>query len=138
MSNIKEILHKDDQIMKCLASHNVDRINRVICNTNQGALELEIRKGERDYHFVLGAVPLNKEESKELMDLLFPVPQMEAPKQVNKNPLTWNGVPIEPDSKEAKILYDLNPNTIKVIKEPKLKKKIGRPKGSKDGIKNIE
>lgn len=99
MSNIKENLSKDDLIMKALAHKNVNRINRLICNTDQGALELEIRKGEKDYHMVLGAVPLTKNESKELMDLLFPIPAMEAPKQV---------------------------------------KKIGRPKGSKDGVKDME
>lgn len=81
---IKEILKKDDAILKVLAVHNVDRINRVICNTNQGALELEIRKGEQDYHMVLGAVPLNQETSRQLLDLLFPIPKMEEPKQVNK------------------------------------------------------
>lgn len=95
--NIKEILKKDDQIMKTLSSMNVHRINRLICNTDQGPLELEIRKGESEYHFVLGAVPVSKELSKELMDLLFSTPEMEVPGQVNK--LSFQGIPIIPDSK---------------------------------------
>jgi len=139
MSNISEILKKDDAILKVLAQKNVSRINRLICNTDQGALELEIRKGERDYHFVLGAVPLSKEESKELLDLLFPVKELEKPKQVNKEFTgTYRGVP---EFKEpTEILHNLNgkTETTKIKDVPKLIKKLGRPKGSKDGVKDME
>lgn len=131
MSNIKEILHKDDQILKVLAPHNVDRINRLICNTNQGALELEIRKGEKDYHMVLGAVPLSKEESKELMDLLFSMQKLEVP-QVNKLILSEKQ---QKDISEGKAITVPVSSSVNV---PKPKKKLGRPKGSKDGRSDME
>lgn len=133
--NLKEILKKDDLILKCLASHNVDRINRLVCNTNQGALELEIRKGERDYHFVLGAVPLSKEISKELMDFLFPAPILETPKRLNNEEkvIITTVKPV----KNAPILEikDKKGTTLLKVEAPK---KLGRPKGSKDGIKDME
>lgn len=124
---IEKTLKQDDVIMKTLASMNVDRINRVICNTNQGALELEIRKGETKYHFVLGAVPLSPEMSKELMDLLFPVPQMEKPKQVNK------GLPDISKTDTFSPIITENP-----IRLSESKKKIGRPAGSKTGKGRME
>lgn len=114
---IPETLKIDDQVMKTLAYMSVDRINRLICNTNQGALELEIRKGEKNYHFVLGAVPLKEDVSKELMGILFPAKALEVP-QVNKNGLT-TGLGI-------KNLVDVP------------KKRMGRPRGSKDGIKDMK
>lgn len=123
---IEKTLKQDDMIMKLLSSMNVDRINRVICNTNQGALELEIRKGERDYHFVLGAVPLNKELSKELMNLLYPLPQMEKPRKVDKG-----------DNIPTHILHNLEGKTelIKIENMPKVIKRLGRPRGAKTGVK---
>ncbi len=113
---IEKTLKQDDLIMKILAPMNVHRINRLICNTDQGALELEIRKGEKDYHFVLGAVPIDKEVSKELMDALFPITKLEVP-QVNK-------ITIGQFIEKGKRVYKDKASKSEVI----IKKPIGRSK----------
>lgn len=119
----------DDLVMKTLAFMSVDRINRLICNTNQGALELEIRKGEKNYHFVLGAVPLKDDVSKELMGILFPIKALEVPQVMR--PARTVVMAIPSDAKTA-----TTGKIIKLMDVPK--KRMGRPRGSKDGIKKME
>lgn len=63
-------LKKDDRIIKEL---KVKVIRRLICDTDKGALELCIRKGETNYFLTLDAIPLDKEQNNILMDTLFPV-----------------------------------------------------------------
>jgi len=65
-----KIAKKDNLIIKEL---KVKEIRRLICNTNNGALELVIRKGETKYFLTLDSVPLEKEQNDILMDILFPV-----------------------------------------------------------------
>lgn len=76
-----KILKADNLVMRCLDIHT---INRVICNTDKGVLCLQIRKGETNYNFVLDAVPVSKEQNKELFDILFSNTATEKPQQVNK------------------------------------------------------
>lgn len=128
---IPETLQVDDKVMKLLASMSVDRINRLICNTNQGALELEIRKGEKNYHFVLGAVPLKDDVSKELMGILFPVKALEVP-TVNKY------AEVVTQAEKRGKLIEKAKDKIFLNSAISSKKKLGRPKGSKDGVKNME
>jgi hypothetical protein len=109
---MKDKLKKDDQIMKIL---NVSEVRRYICGTDKGILELLIRKGQNSYHLTLDSVPLDKETNKELMDLLFPVKQLEVP-QVNK--YTDSG------EIDVKKLIPLTPAVAP-------KKKGGRPKKTK-------
>lgn len=116
-----KVIKQDDEIMKLL---KVSTINRIICSTDKGMLTLQIRKGDKNYHLVLDAVPLDKEQNDALMTILFPVKEKEIP-QVNKQ-MTWNGEPISPDSKEAQILKDINPDKTGQVKFK------GRPKGSKN------
>lgn len=78
-----KIIKQDDNVMKIL---NVSTIQRIICETDKGTLKLQIRKGDKSYHLILDSVPLDNEKNKELMELLFPVKEMEVP-QVNKIPL---------------------------------------------------
>lgn len=115
---INKTIITDDAIFKTL---DLKWIGRLVCTTDRGPLTLQIRKGESTYHLCLDSVPLDKKINDELMALLFPKKEVEIP-QVNK--LTWNGQPIEPDSKEAKILQSVAP----IVKaKPK-----GRPKGTKN------
>lgn len=128
-------IQQDDQIMKLL---DVSTINRVICHTNKGILTLQIRKGEKNYQLVLDAVPLSKSLNKELMDILFPVPQMEAPKQVNKEPTNEDmkkGILASPFGGTPRSTYKgLNGKGEITLKEINQKvnalkpKKLGRPK----------
>lgn len=128
---------EDNKLMTLL---KLSEVSRVICDTDKGTLKLRIRKGDTNYHFTLDAVELPKELNKELMELLY------APK-VETTP-TWNGEPVKPNSKEEKILKSLDPHksVINIIAREELKagdlvttkgekavkKKGGRPKGSKN------
>lgn len=129
---------QDFALMSILKVHE---ISRIICETNMGVLKLRIRKGEQDYRFVLDSVELPKELHKEIYELLYApeIPNVGAYKHVKTftddrnelntegtlvKQLTWNGIPIKSDSKEAKILVDLNPA-----------KPRGRPAGSKNKSK---
>lgn len=116
MDKLKQTLIVDDTVMK-LTETKV--IRRIICTTDKGLLELEIRKGDQTYHLVMDSVPLDKELNKQLMDLLFPVPKIEIP-QVNKEP--------------THILHNLNGTTelTKVEDILKVVKPKGRPKGAKN------
>jgi len=59
-------MHKEDmEVIKVL---NLNEIRHIIAYTDKGDLALMIRKGEteRQYHFVLDAVPVGEAENKEL------------------------------------------------------------------------
>lgn len=103
---------QDDQIMKLL---DLKEIRRVICNSDKGYLNLVIRKGEKEYHLTLDAVPLPKELNKEIMDLLFPKEITSQDKHI-----------------EESIILPKKKELLKVIK------KLGRPKGVKNGIRKEE
>ncbi len=77
---MEKIIKQDNEVMKIL---KVNVIQRVVCHTDKGILTLQIRKGDTKYHLVLDAVPLDKDDNKELMDMLFPAKALEVP-QVNK------------------------------------------------------
>ena len=89
-------IKQDDALMKLL--NGVTTIRRIICNTNKGALELELRKGETNYHLVLDSVPLDKEENDKIMDLLF---KPEIP-EVTKEPITQVQKVVKTSFKEPK------------------------------------
>ncbi len=120
---LDKTIKQDSRIMELL---KVSTINRIICSTDKGMLTLQIRKGDKGYHLVLDAVPLDKEKNDELMSILFPKPEAIVP-QVNKQ-MTWNGEPISDDSEKAKQLKELNPDKTGQVK-PK-----GRPKGSRNAL----
>lgn len=73
-------LKKDIEIMRLL---KVTELRHMLAHTNVGDLTLLIRKGESEYTFCLDAVPVDKEQNKELMALYFP-PKNIVP-QVNKD-----------------------------------------------------
>jgi len=56
----------DLRVMFLLKVHTVKHL---ICNTNAGALELNIRKDENEYFFTLDSVPVNKDINNELKKL---------------------------------------------------------------------
>ena len=154
----------DHEVMRIL---DLKEVRRIICDTDKGTLKLLIRKGESEYHLELDAVPLLPSVNKELMTLLFPIPKMEAPKQVNKEMLKELGSdkkePMSLREVSHPILEEDNKNGIisspyggtptatykglngkgeiskKEINERfnalTPKKKLGRPKGVKSGIK---
>lgn len=119
MSNTIKI---DDAVMKLL---DLKTINRLICNTDKGTLSLQIRKGEKKYHFVLDAVPLDKEVNDQLMDIIFPAKAVVVP-QVNKIPMSQEVV-----DKAHAILTTSMPEPLKATGTPIPKKKGGRPAKSK-------
>ena len=57
---------KDLKTMQALKVHT---IKHLICNTNQGPLEVNIRKEENEYFFTLDSVALDKQTNKELLKL---------------------------------------------------------------------
>ncbi len=61
---------EDHKLMDLL---KLNEISRVICDTNMGTLKLRIRKGEKEYRFVLDSVELDKNTNKEVFELLYPV-----------------------------------------------------------------
>jgi len=73
MNNTKR---KDFELMRIL---KVTEVNRYICDTNMGVLKLQLRKGEKDYRFLLDAVPLPKDLNKEVYELLYKpeIPQVQ-------------------------------------------------------------
>src|ERR1035437_4425222 len=66
-----ERTYKKDHILMDILK--VNEITRLICETNMGSLKLRLRRGETIYRFVLDAVELDVEQTKELFDLLYPV-----------------------------------------------------------------
>ena len=61
---------EDHKLMDLL---KLNEISRVICDTNMGTLKLRIRKGEKEYRFVLDSVEIDLNTNKELFELLYPV-----------------------------------------------------------------
>jgi hypothetical protein len=102
-----KIKKHDDAVMKTLG---VNVIRRLICLTNKGQLDLVIRKGENNYFLSIDSVPLEKEINDKLMDILFKVEIPTVNKEITVAPIN---------------------NTVTLP----IKKKMGRPKGSKDGVK---
>lgn len=82
MEKTNKNIERDSQIMKSI---NVSEMRHMLAHTNVGDLTLLLRKGEVEYTFCLDAVPVSKDQNKELMDLYFPKPLMVP--QVNKNPI---------------------------------------------------
>lgn len=109
MDKIKKI---DDLVMKAL---DIKVIRRLICKTDKGELELVIRKGETRHFLTMDAVPLPKEKNDELMDILF----KKEIAQVNKFP-------------------EVDNSTITTTSPVVIKKKVGRPKGMKSGINDMQ
>lgn len=70
--NLNLLCQRDQAMMRAL---KVDELKHVLCHTSKGVLTLNIRKGEseRDYHFVLDAVPLTKEANKEMFEKFSPI-----------------------------------------------------------------
>ncbi len=106
---MKNTNKEDHKLMDLL---KINEINRIICDTNMGTLKLRIRKGEKEYRFVLDSVELDKDTNKEVFELLYP--------------------PITKDDNDYKIYIPkvetpVNP-TIKISNT----KGRGRPKGAKN------
>jgi len=57
---------KDLKTLYLLKAHT---LKHLICNTNNGPLELCIRKEENEYFFTLDSVPVSKDVNKELLKL---------------------------------------------------------------------
>lgn len=55
--------------IKTLYMLKLHALKHLICNTNQGALEVNIRKDENEYFFTLDSVPVDKNTNKELCKL---------------------------------------------------------------------
>lgn len=68
MNNLTQWAKQDNLAMKVL---KVNELRHIICSTDKGDLSLMLRKGgtERDYRFILDAVPLDEAKNKELMQL---------------------------------------------------------------------
>lgn len=56
---LEEQLHKDIELMDAL---KVDSISHELCNTNRGALKLNLRKGSRHYELLLDQTPISPEQ----------------------------------------------------------------------------
>lgn len=106
---MKRTYKEDHKLMDLL---KLNEISRIICDTNMGTLKLRIRKGEKEYRFVLDSVELDKATNKEVFELLYP------PAYSTKFEIKGDEVKIEPGS-------------IKVIPVKEIKPK-GRPKGTKN------
>lgn len=64
-------IKNDNEVMNVL---KVSEIRHMLAHTNVGDLTLLIRKGETEYTFCLDAVPVDREQQVELIDLYFPKP----------------------------------------------------------------
>lgn len=107
---------KDNELMTLL---KLDEINRIICDTNMGTLKLRIRKGEKEYGFVLDSVELDKETNYKLFELLYPKTEGLFSK-------------LESTKKEAMpVKSNVTKGDIELALTSVLKTK-GRPKGSKN------
>lgn len=118
--------YKQDHALMDLLKLN--EINRIICDTNMGTLKLRIRKGEKEYRFVLDSVELDKTTNKELFELIYPP----ITKDVRDTPIIWNGNVVSPNSKEANIIKSLNPNKTldaRTLENMDITKPKGRTKG---------
>ncbi len=134
-NKMKQTYKEDHQLMDLL---KITEISRIICDTNMGTLKLRIRKGEKEYRFVLDSVELDKTTNKEIFELLYP-------------PITTDKFyPIFPtkpfNSEQMKELASIVDNGTTVVNVKKVfkgdkdvtneffgkKKTKGRPKGSKN------
>ena len=107
-----ERTYKKDHILMDILK--VNEITRLICETNMGSLKLRLRRGETIYRFVLDAVELDVEQTKELFDLLYPVKE-----QIEK---------IVEEVSISKAMDEL-PNTINLkLRTKKIIKKNGKAK----------
>ena len=129
---MSKTIKQDQALMDIL---KVSTVIRLICETNMGALKLNIRKGEQNYFFTLDAVELPKDLNKEIYELLY-VPEIP---QVNILPkVVYSNIPKltkEQEDKLANVVDDTDidvplPHNIKLVKK-------GRPKGSVNKIKNV-
>lgn len=57
------------QDLKTIYLLKIHTLRHLICNTNSGPLELNIRKDEPEYYFTLDSVPISKDINKELLKL---------------------------------------------------------------------
>lgn len=57
------------QDLKTIYLLKIHNLKHLICNTEKGALELNIRKDENEYFFTLDSVPLDKSTNNELLKL---------------------------------------------------------------------
>lgn len=57
------------QDLKTIYFLKIHTLKHLICNTNAGPLELNIRKDENEYFFTLDSVPVSKDINKELLKL---------------------------------------------------------------------
>jgi len=55
--------------LKTIYALKVHTLKHLICNTNSGPLELNIRKEENEYFFTLDSVPLDKNTNRDLLKL---------------------------------------------------------------------
>lgn len=122
---------KSDHIV--MDALDVTELRHLIAETNKGSLTLMIRKGESSYRLVLDAVPLDDEKNKELMAVLFPVKEREI-QQVNKT-LTLIAPNGQTETLEVRTIQSSEGIKVNTKGELIVKKKGGRPKGSKNGDK---
>ena len=62
----KAKIAKDTKIMKIL---KVSEIRYHIGSTNLGPIDLMLRYGESDYHFLLDSTPIEKEENDKMLEI---------------------------------------------------------------------
>lgn len=105
---------EDHKLMDLL---KINEISRIICDTNMGTLKLRIRKGEKEYRFVLDSVELDKNTNKEVFELLYPIMITTQSELLPK----W-----------AQDMSEGNPLEMPL----KIVTKIEKPKGRPKGIKN--
>lgn len=60
-------MNKDNAIIRLLG---INRLSIFIANTDKGAIEKNLRKGEDTYYYSLDSVPLDKEQEVELLKLI--------------------------------------------------------------------
>lgn len=58
-----------EQDLRTIYLLKISTLKHLIANTNNGPLELNIRKDENEYFFTLDSVPVSKEVDKELKKL---------------------------------------------------------------------
>ena len=137
---------EDHKLMELL---KISEISRIICDTNMGTLKLRIRKGEKEYKFVLDSVELDKATNKEVFELLYPSITKDLPLErvvmtsnlsdIQNSPVTR----VYPRENSLKDIVDNGTTTVYVDRVIKGKfdiekydikpiKRKGRPKGSKN------
>lgn len=66
LTKLQKKLKTDERIMKLL---KVSEIRYHIGTTNLGPIDLMLRYGEQDYHFLLDSTPLEKERNDEMLKI---------------------------------------------------------------------